>query len=106
MLDEDSSVERQRLQAFLHACREADLSSDREVDSPDGGREVIFIDTRNGVRIATVDMADDGLIYLMLSNRSDGSEPVCDTYNYSTGFFTGLIKRIKHFLSEGNDDGD
>lgn len=95
-----------RMREFLHVCygREHNLLNDREVDSPDGGRIAYFIDKSDGFRFASVETADDGLIYLMLSNRSDGSDPICDSYDYSTDFFETLIKRIQHFLAEGHED--
>ena len=97
---------RERMREFLHVCygAEHNLLDDRQLDSPDGGREVYFVNRDDGFRYATVEMADDGNIYLLLSNRSDGSDPICEWRHYSADLFVPLIRRIQRFLATGHED--
>ncbi len=99
-----------RMREFLHVCFgvKHNLLNDREIDSPDGGREVLFtthtnINKNAPFRFATVEMADDGNIYLLLSNRATGTPPILATLSYSADLFVPLIRRIQRFLATGHE---
>ena len=88
------------------------LESERITNSPDGGVEINYITREgDGLRLARVDMAKDGLVYVVLWNRSAiarmslerTGHPVGAVYSFSEEMMPALIHRIQHFLASGRD---
>ena len=94
----------ERVIRFTNLALVHDLKSERIVNSADGGIEIYYI-RKEAVqfRFASVDMAEDGKVYLLLSNRSDGSAPIGATLNFSEEMMEPLIHRIKNFLQNGHE---
>ena len=113
-IDVSSEHERtkERVIMLTNLARVHTLVERRITNSPDGGVEINYLDSG---RLVRVDMAKDGMVYVIFWDRNkvarmrlrsaDGhaGHPVGAVYEFSEEMMPALIHRIQNFLDSGKD---
>lgn len=81
------------------------LESERITNSPDGGVEINYVNREGDLfRLARVDMAKDGMVYVLFWDRRRlPTHTFGDMYDFSEEMMPVLILRIQDFLASGRD---
>ena len=96
---------KERVILFTNLGRVHKLIEERITNSPDGGVEISYLDSD---RLVRVDMAKDGMVYVILWDRhmtKDYVRPpiIGAVYDFSEEMMEPLIHRIQNFLASGRD---
>ena len=103
---------KERVILFTNLGRVHELVEVRITNSPDGGVEINYLDSG---RLVRVDMAKDGMVYVIFWDRNKvarmrrrtaedhAGHPVGAVYDFSEEMMPALIHRIQNFLASGND---
>jgi hypothetical protein len=114
---------KERVIQFTNLGRVHKLIEERITNSPDGGVEINYVnDDDEGFRLARVDMAKDGMVYVIFWDRHlknvagiynpggakvgnvlNSLQPSGATCEFSEEMMPVLIHRIKNFLASGID---
>lgn len=103
---------KERVIQFTDLGRVHKLIEERITNSPDGGVEINYVNREGDLfRLVRVDMAKDGMVYVILWDRSASARmsvqstghPAGAVYNFSEEMMEPLIHRIQNFLASGRD---
>ena len=96
---------KERVIQFTDLGRVHKLIEERITNSPDGGVEINYVNREDDLfRLARVDMAKDGMVYVLFWDRRRlPTHTFGDMYDFSEEMMPVLIHRIQNFLASGRD---